>query len=78
MSIVAAGILGIVNAVIHPVVLILTLPINLLRSGSSPIIIRSCTACRLPGPGFIVRVWRRSGAPGHQPGELGPERLRGQ
>jgi putative membrane protein len=34
MVIVAAGILGFVNAVIRPVVLILTLPINLLTLGS--------------------------------------------
>ena len=39
MGILAAGILGVVNAVIRPVVLILTLPINLLTLGLFTLVI---------------------------------------
>jgi putative membrane protein len=41
MGILAAGILGIVNAVIRPVVLILTLPINLLTLGLFTLVINA-------------------------------------
>lgn len=41
MSVAAAGILGIVNAVIRPVVLILTLPINLLTLGLFTLVINA-------------------------------------
>ena len=41
MGIIAAGILGIVNAVIRPVVLILTLPINLLTLGLFTLVINA-------------------------------------
>jgi len=41
MGIIAAGILGVVNAVIRPVVLILTLPINFLTLGFFTLIINA-------------------------------------
>ncbi len=41
MGILAAGILGIVNAVIRPVVLVLTLPINLLTLGLFTLVINA-------------------------------------
>lgn len=41
MAILAAGMLGIVNAVIRPVVLILTLPINLLTLGLFTLVINA-------------------------------------
>jgi putative membrane protein len=41
MGILAAGILGIINAVIRPVVLILTLPINLLTLGLFTLVINA-------------------------------------
>ena len=41
MGILAAGILGIVNAVIRPVVLLLTLPINLLTLGLFTLVINA-------------------------------------
>src|SRR5512144_330597 len=41
MGIIAAGILGIVNAVIRPVVLILTLPINLITLGLFTLVINA-------------------------------------
>ncbi len=41
MGIVAAGILGVVNAVIRPVVLVLTLPINVLTLGLFTLIINA-------------------------------------
>ena len=41
MGILAAGILGVVNAVIRPVVLILTLPINLLTLGLFTLVINA-------------------------------------
>ena len=41
MGILAAGILGIVNAVIRPVVLVLTLPINLLTLGLFTLVINT-------------------------------------
>lgn len=41
MGILAAGILGVVNAVIRPVVLVLTLPINLLTLGLFTLVINA-------------------------------------
>jgi len=60
MSIVAAGILGIVNAVIRPVVLILTLPINLLTLGLFTLIINALMLQFVAYlvPGFIVEGFR--------------------
>ncbi len=64
MSIVAAGILGIVNAVIRPVVLILTLPINLLTLGLFTLVINALmlqlVASLVPGffvEGFWAAFW---------------------
>jgi putative membrane protein len=64
MSIVAAGILGIVNAVIRPVVLILTLPINLLTLGLFTLVINALmlqlVAAVVPGlviEGFWAAFW---------------------
>lgn len=56
MSIVAAGILGVVNAVIRPVVLILTLPINLLTLGLFTLVINALMLQLVAYlvPGFIV------------------------
>lgn len=60
MSIVAAGFLGIVNAVIRPVVLILTLPINLLTLGLFTLIINALMLQLVAAvvPGFIIEGFR--------------------
>jgi putative membrane protein len=57
MGIVAAGILGIVNAVIRPVVLILTLPINLLTLGLFTLVINAAMLMLVSEvvPGFVIR-----------------------
>ncbi len=56
MGIVAAGILGVVNAVIRPVVLVLTLPINLLTLGLFTLVINALMLelVSLIVPGFVV------------------------
>ena len=56
MGIVAAGILGIVNAVIRPVVLILTLPINLLTLGFFTLVINAAMLMLVAEvvPGFAI------------------------
>ncbi len=56
MGIIAAGILGIVNAVIRPIVLILTLPINLLTLGLFTLVINAAMLKLVSDvvPGFIV------------------------
>jgi putative membrane protein len=56
MGIVAAGILGIVNAVIRPVVLILTLPINLLSLGLFTLVINAAMLMLVSEvvPGFVI------------------------
>ncbi len=56
MGIVAAGILGIVNAVIRPVVLILTLPINLLTLGLFTLVINAAMLLLVSEvvPGFVI------------------------
>jgi putative membrane protein len=64
MGILAAGILGIVNAVIRPVVLMLTLPINLLTLGLFTLVINALmlqlVAAVVPGlviEGFWAAFW---------------------
>jgi putative membrane protein len=56
MGILAAGILGLVNAVIRPVVLILTLPINLLTLGLFTLVINAALLKLVSDvvPGFII------------------------
>ncbi len=56
MGVVAAGILGVVNAVIRPVVLILTLPINILTLGLFTLIINAVLLelVAYVVPGFFV------------------------
>lgn len=60
MSIVAAGFLGVVNAVIRPVVLILTLPINFLTLGLFTLIINALMLQLVAAvvPGFIIEGFR--------------------
>ena len=59
MGIVAAGILGVVNAVIRPVVLLLTLPINLLTLGLFTLIINAWMLQLVAWlvPGFVVETF---------------------
>ncbi len=64
MGIIAAGFLGIVNAVIRPVVLVLTLPINLLTLGLFTLVINAVmlklVAMVVPGlviEGFWAAFW---------------------
>jgi len=56
MGIIAAGILGIVNAVIRPVVLVLTLPINLLTLGLFTLVINAAMLklVSMVVPGFVI------------------------
>ncbi len=56
MSIVAAGILGVVNAVIRPMVLVLTLPINLLTLGLFTLVINALMLQLVAAvvPGFVI------------------------
>ena len=56
MGIIAAGILGIVNAVIRPIVLILTLPINLLTLGLFTLVINAALLKLVADfvPGFVI------------------------
>ncbi len=56
MAVLAAGILGIVNAIIRPVVLILTLPINLLTLGLFTLVINAFMLKLVAGlaPGFTI------------------------
>ena len=56
MAILAAGILGVVNAVIRPVVLVLTLPINLLSLGLFTLVINAAMLrlVSLLVPGFVL------------------------
>jgi len=60
MGIIAAGILGIVNAVIRPVVLILTLPINLLTLGLFTLVINAALLKLVSDlvPGFVIESFR--------------------
>jgi len=56
MGILAAGIFGIVNAVLRPVVLILTLPVNLLTLGLFTLVINAAMLKLVSDvvPGFII------------------------
>ena len=56
MGIIAAGILGVVNAVIRPIVLILTLPINLLTLGLFTLVINAALLKLVSDlvPGFAI------------------------
>ncbi len=56
MGILAAGILGIINAVIRPVVLILTLPINLLTLGLFTLVINAAMLKLVSAvvPGLVI------------------------
>ncbi len=56
MGILAAGILGVVNAVIRPVVLLLTLPINLLTLGFFTLVINAAMLKLVSAlvPGLII------------------------
>lgn len=56
MGIVAAGILGVVNAVIRPVVLLLTLPINLITLGLFTLVINACMLLLVAKivPGLVI------------------------
>ncbi len=56
MGIAAAGILGVVNAVIRPVVLLFTLPINLLTLGLFTLVINAAMLKLVSDvvPGFVV------------------------
>jgi len=60
MGILAAGILGIVNAVIRPVVLFLTLPINLLTLGLFTLVINAFMLTIVADlvPGFVIETFR--------------------
>jgi len=60
MAIVAAGILGVVNAVIRPLVLLLTLPINLLTLGLFTLVINALMLQFVAylAPGFIIETFR--------------------
>ncbi len=56
MGILAAGILGIVNAVIRPIVLVFTLPINLLTLGLFTLVINAAMLklVSMVVPGFVI------------------------
>lgn len=56
MGVIAAGLLGIVNAVIRPVVLLFTLPINLLTLGLFTLVINAAMLKLVAAvvPGFII------------------------
>jgi putative membrane protein len=60
MGIIAAGILGIVNAVIRPIVLILTLPITLLTLGLFTLVINAAMLMIVSEvvPGFVITDFR--------------------
>jgi len=59
-GIIAAGILGIVNAVIRPVVLLLTLPINILSLGLFTLVINAVLLKFVADlvPGFVIESFR--------------------
>jgi len=60
MGIVAAGILSIVNAVIRPVVLVLTLPINLLTLGLFTLVINATMLMIVSSivPGLVIESFK--------------------
>jgi len=60
MGILAAGILGVVNAVIRPVALLLTLPINLVTLGLFTLVINAFMLefVAYLVPGFVIETFR--------------------
>jgi len=60
MAVLAAGILGVVNAVIRPVVLLLTLPINILTLGLFTLVINAFMLKIVADlvPGFTIETFR--------------------
>ena len=60
MGVIAAGILGVVNAVIRPIVLILTLPINLLTLGLFTLVINAGMLMLVSEivPGLVIESFR--------------------
>ena len=60
MGIIAAGILGIINSVIRPVVLLLTLPINLLTLGVFTLVINAAMLMLVSAvvSGFVIESFR--------------------
>ncbi len=60
MGVIAAGIFGIVNAVIRPIVLILTLPINLLTLGLFTLVINAAMLKLVADvvPGFSIESFQ--------------------
>jgi putative membrane protein len=60
IGIIAAGIFGIVNAVIRPVVLVLTLPINLLTLGLFTLVVNAAMLMLVSAlvPGFVIESFR--------------------
>lgn len=59
-GIIAAGIFGVVNAVIRPVVLLLTLPINLLTLGLFTLVVNAAMLMLVSTlvPGFVIESFR--------------------
>jgi putative membrane protein len=59
-GIIAAGIFGLVNAVIRPVVLVLTLPINLLTLGLFTLVVNAAMLMLVSElvPGFVIESFR--------------------
>ena len=60
MAVLAAGMLGVVNAVIRPLVLLLTLPINLLTLGLFTLVINALMLQFVAylAPGFTIETFR--------------------
>ena len=60
IGIIAAGLFGVVNAVIRPVVLILTLPINLLTLGLFTLVVNAAMLMLVSAvvPGFVIESFR--------------------
>ena len=60
MGILAAGILGVVNAIIRPLVLLLTLPINLVTLGLFTLVINAFMLefVAYLVPGFVIETFR--------------------
>ena len=60
IGIIAAGIFGVVNAVIRPVVLLLTLPINLLTLGLFTLVVNAAMLMLVSAvvPGFVIESFR--------------------
>lgn len=60
IGIIAAGIFGVVNAVIRPAVLILTLPINLLTLGLFTLVVNAAMLMLVSAvvPGFVIESFR--------------------